>query len=61
MRGGAKGGAKRGAKMLFFIAPLEKISPQLYAKKKPPIADVYKALAVFPLFIGIAENFTQWS
>jgi hypothetical protein len=44
--------------MLFFIAPFEKFSPQLYAKKKPPIADVYKALAVFPLFIGIAEIFT---
>lgn len=55
---GAKGGAKRGTKILFFVAPFEKFSPQLCAKKKPPIADVYKALAVFPLFIGIAEIFT---
>lgn len=58
MRGGAKGGAKGGAEMLFSIALCGKFSPQLYAKKKPPIADVYKALAVFPLFIGIAEIFT---
>ena len=39
-----RGGCKRGS--------------QLYAKKKPPTADIHKALAVSPLFIGIAENFT---
>lgn len=58
---GAFGGAKRGAFFARFVAPFEKFLPQLYAKKKPPIADVYKALAVFPLFIGIAEIFTSWS
>lgn len=58
---GAFGGAKRGAFFVRFVALCEKLSAQLHAKKKPPIADVYKALAVFPLFIGIAEIFTSWS